>query len=275
MKKLDLEKSNAFNALITEIFVNASQEINGKTSCLLLDRFGSLLSMLSGKQANLESAVNELYQTFEVGQVSPDREHIYRELAQNNEFMLKFTVMQIAKQHNLYGQIDDYMRKFARVCVNVDDGGDIAKRLEGVLNSEIAIADPKVSKRAFTPTYTDDAALEDYQTVDPNIIAQPDFPYLPAGLKIARIEEYHRLNRELEKTKEVRQALEGAEDSDLQRHLMRSQKELDSIIEHLDADPKTTKEHGKFGDLWFMSRQKKIAGSIDGLVAKLARENYG
>jgi len=63
------------------------------------------------------------------------------------------------------------MRKFARVCVNVDDGGDIAKRLEGVLNSEIAIADPSVSKRAFTPTYTDDAALEDYQTVDPNIIA--------------------------------------------------------------------------------------------------------
>jgi len=56
---------------------------------------------------------------------------------------------------------------------------------------------------------------------------------------------------------------------------MKSQKELDSIIEHLDADPKTTREHGKFGDLWFMSRQKKIAGSIDGLVAKLARENYG
>ncbi len=56
---------------------------------------------------------------------------------------------------------------------------------------------------------------------------------------------------------------------------MKSQKELDSIIEHLDADPKTTQEHGKFGDLWFMSRQKKIAGSIDGLVAKLARENYG
>ncbi len=48
MKKLGLEKSNAFNALVTDIFVNSSQEINGKTSCLLLDRFGSLLSMLSG-----------------------------------------------------------------------------------------------------------------------------------------------------------------------------------------------------------------------------------
>jgi len=65
--------------------------------------------------------------------------------------MLKFTVAQIAKNHNLYGQVDGYMRKFAQVCVGLADGGDMARKLEGVLNSEIAIADPTKSSRVFKP----------------------------------------------------------------------------------------------------------------------------
>ena len=42
--------------------------------------------------------------------------------------------------------------------------------------------------------------------------------------------------------------------------------ELTSIVDHLDADHRTTNEHGKFGDLWFMERMKKISGSVDTLV---------
>lgn len=168
------------------------------------------------------------------------------------------------------------MRKFAQVCVELQDGGEIAKKLEGVLNSEVAIADPRKSSRAFVPKQSSDySTLEDYQTVDPGVLAQPDFTYLPAGLKIARIEEYHRLKRELAKTKEVRAALLDADESDMQRRLMKSPKELESIVEHLDADPLTTKEHGKFSDLWFLNRMKKISGSVDGLIGKITGEHLG
>ena len=35
------------------------------------------------------------------------------------------------------------MKEFARICVALPDDGDIASKLEKVLNSEIAIKDPK------------------------------------------------------------------------------------------------------------------------------------
>lgn len=117
------------------------------------------------------------------------------------------------------------------------DGGDIARKLEGVLNSEVAISDPAKSPRVFQPTQTDDKPIEDYQSVHPNVLAQPDFRYLPAGLKIARVEEYYRINRELAKTREVRNMLRLAEQDSTQRRLMADPSELQKIVDHLDSDP--------------------------------------
>jgi len=51
--------------------------------------------------------------------------------------------------------------------------------------------------------------------VHPGLIAQPEFPFLPAGLKIARINDYHRLRRELAKTQEAKLALELADKTGL------------------------------------------------------------
>jgi len=60
------------------------------------------------------------------------------------------------------------MRSFAKICVNeITDGGEIAKKLEGVLNSEVAIADSKKAQ-VFKPK---EHKMEDYQTVDPNVLA--------------------------------------------------------------------------------------------------------
>ena len=213
--------------------------------------------------------------TYEAEAPSFDREAVYRRLAADPEFMIKFTVLSIAKQHNLYGQVDNYMRKFGKVCVEVADGGDIAKKLESVLNAEVAVVDPKKCTRSFVPTKTSDAPLQDYQTVDPLLLAQPQFRYLPAGLKIEMIEDYHRQVRELEKTKEARTKLINAEKDGSQKKLMRSPKELIAMVAHLDADPKTTKSYGKFANFWWMDRMKKIGGAVDGLVGKIANENLG
>ena len=42
------------------------------------------------------------------------------------------------------------MRTFAKICVEIPDGGDLAKRLERVLNEEVAILDPEKSQ-VFKP----------------------------------------------------------------------------------------------------------------------------
>ena len=60
------------------------------------------------------------------------------------------------------------MRNFAKICVEVPDGGDLAKKLERVLNEEVAILDADKSQ-AFKPK--EHRPREDYQTVDPGVIA--------------------------------------------------------------------------------------------------------
>ena len=87
-------------------------------------------------------------------------------------------------------------------------------------------------------------------------------------MKIARIEEYHRMKNELAKTREMREMLQSADrgKAETQRRLMNTPQELESILNHLDSDPDTTHEHGKFGDLWFFDRLKKVSTSVDTLV---------
>ena len=83
--------------------MNTSSGKNKSVDCLLLDRFISLLSQLSGKPKDIDAAANELCQTFDGSIDDIERHHIYFGLAEDSEFMLKFSVLQMAKQHNLYG----------------------------------------------------------------------------------------------------------------------------------------------------------------------------
>ena len=70
-------------------------------SCLLLDRFVTLLSQLSGNhEVNPEKAVTELSQFFESGKVADldrSRQDVYLRLSKDSTFMTKMTVLQIAK----------------------------------------------------------------------------------------------------------------------------------------------------------------------------------
>ena len=55
------------------------------------------------------------------------------------------------------------MRAFGKVCLDLNDGGDIAKKLEGLLNSEVAIRDAgKCASHALDSLVGNDAPLEDY-----------------------------------------------------------------------------------------------------------------
>lgn len=64
-------------------------------------------------------------------------------------------------------------------------------------------------------------------------------------------------------------------DSNMQSYLLKNPSKLNALIDHLDADPKTGREHGKIGDLWFLDRMRKVSTSVDGLVQKITAENLG
>jgi len=108
-------------------------------------------------------------------------------LSKDRDFLLRLHVIEIAKYHNLYGCADKYMRQFARICdgLRAINRGDIAEQLEEVLNSELSIEITKLK-----PLSLSKSIVHDYQTVHPNIIARPEFPFLPASFKLQRVNEH-------------------------------------------------------------------------------------
>jgi hypothetical protein len=42
-------------------------------------------------------------------------------LSQDPDFMLKFRILQLAKFHNQYGEVDQLMRQFAKACTQLPD----------------------------------------------------------------------------------------------------------------------------------------------------------
>jgi hypothetical protein len=68
------------------------------------------------------------------------------------------------------------------------------------LNAEISIyCKPKT--KAINLTKIDDS---DFKTVNPAILARPEFNFLPASSKLNRLQAYHGLREELSRTRELR-----------------------------------------------------------------------
>ena len=120
------------------------------------------------------------------------------------------------------------MRQFAKISVDLPDDGQIANKLEKVLNTEIAI-----TRNSYTRGV--EQGLQDYETVDPGVISQPDFKYLTVAEKIDKIDNYHRLKQQLKTTKQLREMIETA-DGPTQLRLMSSQAELESILDKVNRD---------------------------------------
>jgi hypothetical protein len=85
-------------------------------------------------------------------------------LVADPEYMLKYQVASLAKHHNYFGGVDQYVKEFARICV--DQGNrNIKSNLERVLNAEIAIAS-KTTKEPLLKNYK-----EMGHEVDPLLLA--------------------------------------------------------------------------------------------------------
>ena len=58
--------------------------------------------------------------------------------------MNRFQMINIAKSHNKFGDVDEVMRTLARVSVSIPDGGYISSRLERALNAEISFPNNEI-----------------------------------------------------------------------------------------------------------------------------------
>lgn len=97
------------------------------------------------------------------------------------------------------------MRRFAKICYDLHSVGrsDVPEALEEILNAEISIAGPTKTKAINLKNLEN----EDYQTVHPNVIASPEFPFMPAAYKLRRIEDYKGMKNELHRVKALKTLL--------------------------------------------------------------------
>jgi hypothetical protein len=87
-------------------------------------------------------------------------------LVDDPDFMLKFQLVSLAKHHNFFGGIDDYMKEFSRIVLEIGDTRMI-RSLEKAMNAEISLR--KEQKEIYG----------DYRRypreVDPLVLGQPSF----------------------------------------------------------------------------------------------------
>lgn len=112
------------------------------------------------------------------------------------EFALKYQVAALAKHHNFFGGVDQYMKEFGAICLELGNRNVVAN-LERVLNTEVAIT-AKAESEPLLSGYREIA-----HEVDPLVLSQPRFNFLPAGLKLNTIQNYLDLLKEQDRTREA------------------------------------------------------------------------
>ena len=153
-------------------------------------------------------------------------------LMADKDFMFRFQMVNMAKNHNALGEVNSIMRSFARICVNLDSG--LGRKLEAVMNSEISI-DHSVSEQVAETKYP----------VNPMVLAQSDFMFLSAPEKLAKLEYYKSLRSELDRTRDLRTKLvNGASDNKVYASLASNLNEVEKIMGEVEANQNGSTEIG-------------------------------
>lgn len=88
--------------------------------------------------------------------------------------MLIFNMVNLAKNFNYFGTLDEYMKKFATLTLSLPK--HYQNNLEFVLNQEIAI----INENYENMSIADSLAYNNYKMpLHPNVLSQPEFQFLP------------------------------------------------------------------------------------------------
>jgi len=124
-------------------------------------------------------------------------------LVSDPEFLLRYQAVALARFHNHFGQMDNYMKEFARICVETGDQ-TILKNLERLLNVEVSVMQEEPAEKLLPNS--DKHEVE----VDPLILAQPQFQFSVVADKLKMIESYKSLIKDQDRTREAIQLLHRA-----------------------------------------------------------------
>lgn len=119
---------------ISAKFVRVQEPSRPNTIVLpVLDRFLNLLATL--KDPSLVKKSEYLKNNFitELGMSGANYQ-----LVEDAEYMAKWQVVALAKNHNFFGGMDSYMKEFANICMETKDQG-LIRNLEALLNTEISL----------------------------------------------------------------------------------------------------------------------------------------
>ena len=84
---------------------------------MILDRFTSLLIQLDGRhEISVEENLQQLFDAYYPTDWNGRDGNNLKGLASDSDYMLKFKVLQLAKFHNKYSEVDSFMRQFAKAC---------------------------------------------------------------------------------------------------------------------------------------------------------------
>jgi hypothetical protein len=56
----------------------------------------------------------------------------------DEQYMLKFQAVSLAKHHNFYGKMDKYVKEFSRIVLDMGDR-QVINNLQSLLQSEVAL----------------------------------------------------------------------------------------------------------------------------------------
>lgn len=83
-----------------------------------------------------------------------------------------------------------------------------------------------------------------------NVLAQPNFQFLPKGGKLAKLEDYATMKKDLAKVREIREMLENAKNDDaLYSKLLSNTKEFFSILKEVENEGEDEIRNGTFDKL--------------------------
>ena len=109
--------------------------------------------------------------------------------------MLSFNLLALAKNHNFFGQIDHYMKEYARIITTISKGkglNHLLRNLENGLNKEIAIV-TKINDSNFLQENPSLTYKERHYPLHHNVLAQSTFQFSPLAIKSERINDYKNL----------------------------------------------------------------------------------
>lgn len=119
--ELKLLENRDFVVFLMDVVYNTFKRTSDQRNTIpVFERFRDLLICLHNPQnaTGLADLRTRLLKDMELtlGLSSPDRAVAFK-LIEDPEFMLRYQVVALAKNHNFIGGLDQYMKQFARVCL--------------------------------------------------------------------------------------------------------------------------------------------------------------